>query len=198
MLKIKIDFKSFLRKGLKNVSDDFLVALINGYQGSGKSYFAIYNLETNFKSKRTIYTNIKSYKSNIHNVIYFTYIEELYNNHEYNCIFVIDELSKKYTKDSKIDKPFYSWLQQSRKHHRYVYLITQEYLQVPNWLRGVANLSYTTRKIPFTPIMITTLGEPILDKDTCEWGLHELSLRIYKRNKSIAKLYDTYELINEL
>lgn len=198
MLKISIDLKSFLKKGLKNQQDNFLVALINGYQGSGKTYYAIYNLETKFKSKRTIYTNIKSYKSNIHNVIYFTYIEELYNNHDYNAIFVIDELSKKFTKDSKIDKPFYSWLQQSRKHNRYVYLITQEYLQVPNWLRGVANLSYTTKKIPLTPIMITTLGEPILDKDTCEWGLHELSIRIYKRNKTIAKLYDTYELINEL
>lgn len=198
MLKIKIDFKSFFHKGLKNSKDDFLVALINGYQGSGKTYFSIYNVETIFKSKRTIYTNIKSYKSNIHNVIYFTYIEELYNNHDIGSIFIIDELSKKFTKDSKIDKPFYSWLQQSRKHNRYVYLITQEYLQVPNWLRGVANLSYTTKKIPLTPIMITTLGVPELDKDTCEWGLHELSLRIYKRNKIIAKLYDTNELINEL
>lgn len=198
MLKIKIDFKSFLRKGLKNNKDDFLVSLINGYQGSGKTYFAIYNIESTFTKKRTIYTNIKSYKSSTHNIIYFTYIEELYNNHDYNAIFLIDELSKKYTKDSKIDKPFYSWLQQSRKHSRYVYLITQEYLQVPNWLRGVANLSYTTKKIPLTPIMITTLGEPILDKDTCEWGLHELSIRIYKRNKTIANMYDTNELINEL
>lgn len=198
MLKISVDFKSFVHKGLKNQSDDFLVALINGYQGSGKTYFGIYNLETRFKKPRTIYTNIKSYKSTIHNVIYFTFIEELYNNHDYGAIFLVDELSKRYTKDSRIDKPFYSWLQQSRKHHRFVYLITQEYLQVPNWLRGVANLSYTTKKIPLTPIMITTLGQPVLDKETCEWGLQEISLRIYKRNKKIANLYDTFELINEL
>ena len=59
-------------------------------------------------------------------------------------------LSKKYTKDSHIDKAFYSWLQQSRKHNRQVYLITQEYLQVPQWLRGVANLVYTTKKISYT------------------------------------------------
>lgn len=198
MLKIKIDFKSFFRKGIKNISDDFIVALINGRQGSGKSYYSVYQAEVIFKQPIKIYTNIKSYKSLKNEVIYFDTIDELYNNHDTHCMFIIDELSKKYTKDSKIDKPFYSWLQQSRKHHRYVYMITQEYLQVPNWLRGVANLSYTTKKIPILPLMVTTLGIPTLDNDTYEWGLQELAIRIYKRNKSIANLYNTYETINEL
>lgn len=198
MLKIKIDFKSLFKKGIKNEKDDFLVALINGAQGSGKSYYAIYQAEVIFSKPITIYTNIKSYKSLKNKVIYFDTIDELYSNHDTHCMFIIDELSKKYTKDSRIDKPFYSWLQQSRKHHRYVYMITQEYLQVPNWLRGVANLSYTTKKMPLLPLMITTLGIPTLNNDTYEWGLSELAIRIYKRNKSITKLYDTYELINEL
>lgn len=198
MLKIKIDFKSLFKKGIKNVKDDFLVALINGKQGSGKTYYAVYQAEVIFSKPITIYTNIKSYKSLKNKVIYFDTIDEIYNNHDTYCMFIIDELSKKYTKDSKIDKPFYSWLQQSRKHHRYVYLITQEYLQVPNWLRGVANLSYTTKKLPLLPLMVTTLGIPTLNNDTFEWGLSELAIRIYKRNKSIAKLYDTYELINDL
>lgn len=198
MLKIKIDFNSMVKKGIKNVKEDFIVALVNGVQGSGKTYYCIYMSEVIYKKPLTIYTNIKSYKSTKNNVIYFTHIDELYDNHDTHCMFIIDELSKRYTKDSKIDKPFYSWLQQSRKHHRYVYLITQEYLQVPNWLRGVANLSYTTKKVPFTPFMITTLGVPELDKDTCEWGLNELAIRVYKRNKYLANMYDTYELINEL
>lgn len=197
MLKIKIDFKSIFKKGIKNKNDDFIVALINGRQGSGKTYFAIYQAEVIFSKPITIYTNIKSYKSLKNKVIYFDTIDELYHNHDTHCMFIIDELSKKYTKDSRIDKSFYSWLQQSRKHHRYVYMITQEYLQVPNWLRGVANLSYTTKKLPVLPLMITTLGIPTLTDDF-EWGLTELALRIYKRNKSIANLYNTYELINEL
>lgn len=197
MLKIKIDFKSIFKKGIKNIEDDFIVALINGRQGSGKTYYAIYQAEVIFPKPITIYTNIKSYCSLKNKVIYFDTIEELYNNHDTHCMFIIDELSKKYTKDSRIDKPFYSWLQQSRKHHRYVYMITQEYIQVPNWLRGVANLSYTTKKLPVLPLMVTTLGIPTLNEDF-EWGLSELALRIYKRNKSITKLYNTYELINEL
>lgn len=197
MLKISVDFSSFLKKGIKNQKEDFLIALINGYQGSGKSFYAIYNLETNFRN-RIVYTNIKSYWSDVHEVRYFTKLVDIYDNHDKNAIFIIDELSKKFTKDSKIDKPFYSWLQQSRKHQRYVFMITQEYLQVPNWLRGVANLSYTTKKIPLTPIMITTLGRPVLDKETCEWTVEELALKFYKRTKSISSHYDTYEVINEL
>lgn len=198
MLKIKIDFKSLFKKGIKSEKEDFLVALINGQQGSGKTYYAVYQAEVIFSKPITIYTNIKSYKSLKNNVVYFDNIDFVYSNHDTHCMFIIDELSKRYTKDSKIDKPFYSWLQQSRKHHRYVYLITQEYLQVPNWLRGVANLSYTTKKIPLLPLMVTTLGIPTLNNDTYEWGLQELAIRIYKRNKYIANLYDTYELINEL
>lgn len=197
MLKIKIDFMSFFKKGIKTQKEDFIIALINGYQGSGKTYYAIYKMEREFKG-RVIFTNIHSYKSTNNLVIYFDSLEEIYNNHEKNAVFLIDELSKRYVKDSKIDRQFYSWLQQSRKHQRHVYLITQEYLQVPNWLRGIANLSYSTRNIPLLPLMITTLGTPVLDKDTCEWGVDEQSIVIYKRNKFIADKYDTYELINSL
>lgn len=197
MLALDIDFKSFFHKGLPYVPDDFLVALINGRQGSGKSYFAIYNLERKFKGSK-VYTNIQSYNSTELEVVHFKNLEEVYNNNEMDCVFVIDELSKRYTKNSPIDKPFYSWLQQSRKHRRYVYLITQEYLQVPNWLRGVADLAYTTYKLKFLPLYATSLGYPVLDNDSYEWGLQEIKLNIYKRNKYIAQKYDTFEAINIL
>lgn len=197
MLKIEVDVKSFFHKGIVNSKDDFLISLITGYQGSGKSFFGIYNIEECF-SNRVIYTNIHSYHSPKHEVRYFTKLVELYDNHDIGAIFLIDELSKKYTKESKIDKPFYSWLQQSRKHNRYVYMITQEYIQVPPWLRGVANLVYTTTKVPLTPIMITTLGRPVLNEENFEWSLDELSMKFYKRTKKIGNLYDTNELINEL
>lgn len=196
MLKIKVDFKSFFRRGIKNQSDDFEISLINGFQGSGKSYFGIYKLEKEFKGK-VVYTNIKSYKSDNLEVHYFTNLCEIYDNHVIGAVFLIDELSKKYVKDSKIDLQFYSWLQQSRKHRRHVFLITQEYLQVPNWLRGIAIQAYTTKKIPLTPFLITTLGTPVLDENF-EWGLQEHELLFYKRNKYIASLYDTNELINQL
>lgn len=198
MLKVKVDFKSFFRRGLPNTENEFLICLITGLQGSGKTYYGIKKMEElggYQKGGVVIYTNILSYHSDINEVRYFNSISELYDNHVKDCVFLIDELSKVYVKDSKIDRAFYSWLQQSRKHRRKVYMITQEYIQVPQWLRGVANLVYTTRKYGF--VCITSLGTPVLTEDK-EWGINELSITIYKRNKKIANLYDTFELINSL
>lgn len=153
-------------------------------------------MERTFKNK-TIYTNIKSYKSDLNIIKYFDKIEDIENNTEDNCVFLIDELSKKYSKNSPQDMRFYSWLQQSRKHQRYVYMITQEYIQVPTWLRGVANLVYTTQKIKFLPLFKTTLGIPFLNDD-CEWETQTIATIIYKRNVSVANKYDTFEGINSL
>lgn len=149
------------------------------------------------QKNQTIYTNIKSYKSLKNNIKYFDKIEDITDNVEDNCIFLIDEVSKRYTKDSKQDLKFYSWLQQSRKHKRYVYLITQEYIQVPIWLRGIANKVYTTSKVPFLPIFKTSLGVPILNENY-EWDINTLYVIYYKRTKKISSLYDTFESINNL
>lgn len=195
MLKIKIDYKTFFQKGLKNVNDNFGIFLITGYQGSGKTYYSIYLMEK--EKNKIIYTNIKTYRSNRNEVRYFEKIEDIINNVEDNCIFLIDEVSKRYTKDTKQDLLFYSWLQQSRKHKRYVYLITQEYIQVPTWLRGIATKVYTTSKVPLLPIFRTSLGVPVLTEDY-EWGINEIAVVFYKRTKAISSRYDTFESINSL
>lgn len=195
MLKIKIDFKSFFQKGIKSVQDNFGIYLITGYQGSGKTWYSIYLMEK--EKNKKIYTNIKSYHSTRNDVHYFEKIEDIVNNVEDNCIFLIDEVSKRYTKDSKQDLTFYSWLQQSRKHKRYVYLITQEYIQVPAWLRGIANQIYTTSKVPLLPLFKTSLGFPVLNENY-EWVIDTFAIIFYKRTKKISDLYDTFESINTL
>lgn len=195
MLKIKVDTKSIVSKGVKKLHEDFRVVLICGYMGSGKNYYAFYE-EDNIK--RDVLTNVHSYHNDFSNVSYFTKLAEIYNNYESYLNVIIDECGKKFPKDCKIDKDFYSWLQHSRKCNRYVYMIFQEYINVPTWLRGVANRVYITRKIPLIPLNITTYGIPILDKDTMEWGVQELSILIYKRTQRIANSYDTFEIIKEL
>ena len=196
ILKFKILTNTFFKRGIKNIKDDFSIFLITGYQGSGKTYFAVQEL-ANLSSDRTIITNIKSLNIPNRKIIYFTHLYEIYNINDNKCVFVIDEVSKAYTKESKQDKAFYSWLQQSRKHQRYVYLITQEYLQVPTWLRGVANKVYTTRKFIFN-LFITSLGVPLLNDETKEWETSNFLYIIYKRTKKIANMYDTFELTNSL
>ena len=191
----KIDFRSFFKKGIKPIDDDFSIQLITGYQGTGKTWYAIYLMEK-MKNKKII-TNINSYKSNKHTLEYFKTIDEIYDNHEESCIFIIDELSKRYTKDSKQDLEFYSWLQQCRKHKRHVFLITQEYIQVPQWLRGIATSVYTTKRL-FRNVYKTNYGIPILNKDTFEWDIEIKKSIIYKRTKDISNKYDTFEQINSL
>lgn len=129
---------------------------------------------------------------------YFEKIDDIVNNIEEDRVFVIDEISKKYTKECKQDKLFYSWLQQSRKRRRTTILITQEYLQIPIWLRGVARYVYTTSKIILLPIFKTYKGYAVLDEETKEWTVQPEEVYIYKRNKIITKLYDTMEPINTL
>lgn len=194
MLSYKIDFPSFFKPGIPSYDNDFSINLITGYQGTGKSYYAIYKLEKEFESTRVIYTNIKTYKSDKHKIIYFTKIEEIYNNTTKHAIFLIDELSKKFVKNSPLDRGFYSWLQQSRKNQRHVFMIMQEYIQVPQWLRGVANTIYTTDKIKFIPLFKTTYGFPVLNNETLEWEIDIQGAIIYKRNKEIANKYDTFEV----
>ena len=196
MLKIKIDYKTFIQRGTQKINDNFGIFLITGYQGSGKTWYSIYLMEK--EKNKKIYTNIKSYHSPRNDVHYFEKIEDIVSNVEDDCIFLIDEVSKRYTKDSKQDLKFYSWLQQSRKHKRYVYLITQEYIQVPMWLRGIANRVYTTSKVPLLPIFKTSLGVPVLTTDTYEWGIDTYAIVFYKRTKAISNLYDTFESINDL
>lgn len=193
MLSVKVDFLSFFQKGVKKINEDFAIRLICGYQGSGKTYVALYMVLNQHKGK-LIKTNIKSFKSEFNCVKYFEKLEEILEDEEMGCVYVIDELSKKYNKDSKIDKPFYSWLQQSRKHNRYVYLITQEYINVPIWLRGIATLVYTTSKLPLLPIFKTNLGVPYLNENY-EWDISTTSTIIYKRTKFISSHYDTRESI---
>lgn len=197
MLKVKIDYKSFLRRGIKSVDDDFFIRLITGYQGSGKTYLNIKLLHEEEKDNRIIRTNIKSYKDKNKIIEYFDDLNDILDDTDDNITYAIDELSKKYTKDSKQDFKFYSWLQQSRKHKRHVYLITQEYIQVPMWLRGIANTIYTTSKVPILPIYKTSLGTPVLTENF-EWSIDEYLVIYYKRTKSIASLYDTFESINKL
>lgn len=193
-----IDFKSFFRKGVKKNREDFFVGLITGYQGTGKTYLGIYLLNK-LPDNRPIYTNIKSFKNARKNITYFEKIDEILDNYEEYSVFLIDELSKKYMgKDCKKDNRLYSWLQQSRKTKRIVLLITQEYIQVPSWLRGVADTVYTTTKIKFLPLFITYKGFAILDEETKDWSIQPQKRFIYKRNKSIAKQYDTYEPVPSL
>lgn len=193
---IKIDYKSIFKKGLKPIKEDYEDCLICGRMGSGKTYYAIYKTEKELKRKKKVYTNIRTYTSSVHEVIKIDDWGQIpiMGKDDFDSVWILDECSKRFPKDSKVDKDFYEFLQHSRKQNRSVYMIFQEYIMVPQWLRGVCDRVYTTSKIGF--LCKTDLGIPYLDKDSYEWNLDNIGFTIYKRNKEIAKLYDTREIIN--
>lgn len=200
MSKFKIYWSTFFKEGVPNIEDGWGCYFISGFQGSGKSYFATF-LTTKLDPSYKIYTNIKSLVIPKRDINYFTKIEDITTNTEENCIFVVDEISVRYPKESKTDREFYLWLQQSRKRGRIVILITQEWKEVPMWLRRPVRFLFTTRKLPLFPIFITTMGDGInttFNKDTMEWECPTLCSFIYKRNKYITNMYDTFEPIMEL
>lgn len=200
MRKYDIRFNTFFQKGVKSQEDSWGVYMVTGFQGSGKTYFATYLLYTMLNDYK-IYTNIRSLNIPGKRIEKFEKIEDITSNIEENTIFVIDEISKKYIKNSSQDRSFYSWLQQSRKRGRIVILITQEWKEVPMWLRRPVRFMYNTRKLGFLPFYITSIGDGLnttYNVETNEWECPIIQYIIYKRIKKVADCYDTFEPVDTL
>lgn len=201
----KIEFRSMIRKGLPRIDDRFGVYFVTGRQGSGKNYYAVkLTLAQDKGTCARVYTNIHSLKLPGYEISYFTKVEELYQNTDEYCIFLIDEVSRKWDKSSKTDTQFYAWLNQSRKRKRIVIMITQEWRELPMWIRRPAKYMITTRRNIFSNlfgIYTTVIGDAenmVFNKDEGEYECPPVKRIIYKRNQYIANMYDTFEAINQL
>lgn len=207
ILHYDIRFNTFFKKGLPKIDDSFGVYYVTGKQGSGKTYYSIYLAlqQVNFNQDLIhIYTNIHSLNLPKGSINYFTKIDELYYNTDEHCIFIIDEISRKYDKNSRTDTQFYAWLNQSRKRKRIVILITQEWRELPMWIRRPAKFMISTHKtklLHYFGIFTSVVGDAenmVFDKDEGEYTCPPIKYIIYKRNKQIAAMYDTFEAINSL
>lgn len=199
-----IDFSSLFKKKLPKLDDSFGVIFVTGKQGTFKTYKAIDILLKQDKNKlNKVYTNITSLDIPDYDITYVSKIEELYFNTEKNCIFVLDEIARKYKKNSPCDTQFYAWLNQSRKMGRIVIMITQEWKELPMWIRRPVRYNVTTIKnnvLSLFGLRMCVVGDAenmVLDEDM-EWVCPPLYYTIFKPNMSIANLYDTFEPINTL
>lgn len=197
----EIDLKSVLKRRTPPIDDHFGVYFICGRQGSGKSYYACKFANDVDLDKITIWTNIHSLKIPHQD---FNTISELYTNTDEYCLFIIDEVSRKYDKNSRTDTQFYAWLNQSRKRKRVVILITQEWRELPMWIRRPAKVMMTTKPTKILNIWgfySITWGDAenmVFNKDEGEYECPPIKKIIHKRNRKIADLYDTFEPINAL
>lgn len=204
LFNVKIEFKTFIKKGLPRIDDRFGVYFVCGRQGSGKNFYACkLILAQDKRICAKIKTNIHSLNIPGYNIEYFDKVTDLYSDTEEYCIILVDEVSRKYDKNSKTDTQFYAWLNQSRKRHRIVIMITQEWRELPMWLRRPAKYMITTRKCFLSRfgIYVTVVGDAenlVFNKDEGEYECPTIKRIIYKRTKDIANLYDTFEPINQL
>lgn len=204
---LKYDFKldTFFKKGLPKIDDRFGCYFITGRQGSGKSYFATQLvLYQNKKLVNKIKTNVKSLNIPGYIIEYFDNISDIYTDIDEHCIFLIDEIARKYDRNSRTDTQFYAWLNQSRKRKRIVILITQEWRELPMWLRRPAKYMITTKRtrllnrFGFYTSVIGDAENMVFNKDEGEYECPPIMYVIYRRNLRIAQMYDTFEAINQL
>jgi hypothetical protein len=200
-----IRFNTFFKRGLPKIDDRFGIYFVCGRQGSGKNYYAtMLLLQQDKRLCNKVYTNVHSLKIPGYNINYFDKLSDLYYNTEEYCIFLIDEISRKYDKNSKTDTQFYAWLNQSRKRKRIVILITQEWRELPMWIRRPAKYMITTKKtrlLNVFGIYTSIIGDAenlTFNKDEGEYECPPIIKIVYKRNKAIANLYDTFEAVNDL
>lgn len=203
--KYSFRLDTFFKKGTPKLDDRFGVWFVTGRQGSNKSYYATYLVSRQSpKLCKCIYTNVKSLNIPGFNIKYFDRISELYYNIDEYCIFLIDEVSRKYNKNSKTDDQFYAWLNQSRKRKRIVILITQEWRELPMWIRRPAKYMFTSKSVPILSafgIYKCIIGDAenlTFNKDESEYECPTLKLVYYKRLRKYADMYDTFEAINTL
>lgn len=205
IFKYNIKFDTFFKKGLPRIDDRFGCYFVTGRQGSGKSYYAVTLLLQQDKNKvNKVYTNVKSLHIDGYDINYFDRVEELYFNTDENCIFLIDEISRKYDRNSRTDTQLYAWLNQSRKRKRIVIMITQEWRELPMWIRRPAKFMISTKPtrilnlFGFFTSVVGDAENMIFNKDEGEYECPPLVYIIYRRNKRIADMYDTFEAINQL
>lgn len=192
--KIFLDVKSFVKKGIKVKDSIYGVYCFTGFQGSGKTMNAVDFLARNSEGGRQkIYTNIDSIKLPHDYISSVSDLDPTWR----DCFVVIDEVHKAFPKNSPTNKEFYSFLQESRKHHRVTIIVTQEWKEVPMWLRRPCKLIVGNHRL-----VRNFLIEEIQDARTMRWDETEndyvcqtIQRNVKKWNKEIADLYDTEETI---
>lgn len=197
--KVKIKFKTFLKKGFKVSRGSFGVYCYCGKQGSGKTYSVVEFLRKN--SDLPIYANINTITGV--DYTYFEGFEELLKlRDKTDCIIVYDEIFTALTKNSRMSTEVLSFLSQMRK-RRIIFLTTaQEWLEINITLRRYCRYQIDCMMFNFFGLF-GILKKSFYDAENMKWSNDDneyiapiISTTISKANLVVANSYDTFEQIN--
>lgn len=195
--KIKIKWKTFLKKGFAPKRGKFGIYCYCGKQGSGKTYSAVEYLLQN-KDKR-IYSNVKTIQGVKYTPI-SGFDDLLALRSETDCIILYDEIFTALTKQSKMNTDILDFLSQMRK-RRIIFITTaQEWLEINMTLRRYCR--YQIQCSMRNVFGIGILTKVFHDAENMKWSQQDneyisplLETSISKCNVEVANSYDTFEQI---
>lgn len=196
--KIRIKFKTFLKRGFKPSRNKFGVYCYCGKQGKGKTYSAVEYLLEN-KDKK-IYANLESLKG-----VEYTPIggfDDLLDlRHEHDCIIFFDEIFTALTRNSKMTTEVLDFLSQMRKRNIVFITTAQEWLEVNITFRRYCRYQIDCNMFPIlcTGLLIKTFHDAEQMKwsnEANEYVAPIVETTISKCNIEVAKSYDTFETIS--
>lgn len=197
--KIRIKFRTFLKKGFKMERGKFGVYCYCGKQGTGKTYSVVEYLLENRDKK--IYANLKSL-SGVEYTPINSFEDLLKLRNEHDCIIFFDEIFTALTKTTKLTTEILDFLSQMRK-RKIIFLTTaQEWLEINMTFRRYCRfqIDCSMRNLFGTAILVKRFH----DAENMIWSIQDneyvaplLETTISKANLEVANSYDTYEQIGE-
>ena len=206
--KIKINFKTFLKKGVYVSRGTWGVYVYSGRQGQGKTTAIVEYLKDHEKDIE-IFCNIKDIKG----LNYYYY--EGFNNlleikkfldgrekkkHQKQVVIVYDEIFTQLDKHSKLNKDVIDFLCQMRKRKIIFLTSCQCWAELPLTFRRFCRYEIECSLIPFFPFTILKrvyhdAENMIWNGDIQDFEAPILNTTISKFRKEIATCFDTYALI---
>lgn len=199
VMKVRIKYKTFLRKGFIPNRGIFGVYCYCGKQGQGKTYSVVEFLHNN--KDMPIYANLKSIKG-----LQYTYIanfEELLSlRDKTDCVIVYDEIFTALQKNSTINRDVLDFLSQMRKRRIICLTTAQEWAEIPLTWRRYCRYQIDCRLIRL-PIIRGILIKTFKDAENMKWDNDEqehiaplIELSVTHTQKWLADSYDTFEQIH--
>lgn len=206
--KIRVDAKTFFKKGFRKVDNAFGLFCYTGKQGKGKTYSAIkFLIEQKLENNYTIITNVKSfdvfedtlYMDNIMDIIEYC---EQFKENDKNVIIFFDEIFTILEKQTKINKKILSFISQLRKRKIIFVTTAQEWSEINITFRRYVRFQVACNMLSL-PFLHTALiynihndGDTIKwNNDTQDWEAERMFAKFGKGMKSVIESYDTYETI---
>ena len=220
--KVKIKFKTFLKKGFKVKRGIFGIYCYCGFQGNGKTYSCVEYVQDN-KENIFLFSNV--HLKNI-NYIHFVGFKEmlnlrdsldwcLCNNKDFfifkgnkytlpkdkQIVFIYDEIFSELQRGSKIDTDILDFITQMRKRGFILLTTAQIWSDIPITWRRLTR--YQIDCTMHNKLGFNYLKKVFYDAEQMRWSNDDqefiapiISTTITHTRKYIAECYDTYEVIH--